>query len=54
MSIKFVPEIIHSKKKNEDFYVIRVGLFDGDSLVKKSEPILWLTKEIYDKFLATK
>lgn len=54
MSIKFFPDIIHSNKKNEDFYVIRVGLFDGETLVKKSEPILWLTKEMYDKFLTSK
>lgn len=49
MKIHFIKEIIHSKKKDKDFYVVRYALVDkNDNVVAKSDPLIWITKEIYD------
>lgn len=48
MKIGFTKEILHSTKKNEDFYVVRLVLFDNSNVLVKSRPLLWLTKEQYD------
>ena len=34
MSIKFVPEIIHSNKKNEDFYSYNIMVYENLSKLK--------------------
>lgn len=38
------------KKTNqeEDFYVVRLGLVENGKVIRKSEPLIWLTKEQYD------
>ena len=41
-----------SKKTNErkTFYVIRPCLVEGDVIIVKGQPILWLTQEQFDKY----
>jgi hypothetical protein len=42
-------------KVEKDFYVVRFALLDNDKkTIKKSEPILWLTKEQYDTLKSSK
>ena len=49
MKIKFTKEVLHSSKKDKDYYIVRYVLVDkNDSICAKSSPILWLTKEQYD------
>ena len=49
MKIVFVKEIIHSNKKNQDFYVIRYALInEKKETITKSEPLLWVSKDVYD------
>lgn len=49
MKIKFTKEVLHSSKKDKDFYVVRYVLVDNkDNILVKSSPILWLTKEQYE------
>ena len=49
VKIIFVKEIIHSTKKDKDFYVVRYALVDeSKNIIAKSEPIFWLSKENYD------
>lgn len=54
MKVSYVYEILHSNKKNTDFYVVRLALFENGEVVRKSEPLIWLTKEQYDKLTSTK
>lgn len=49
MKINYTFEILHSNKKNEDFYVVRLALTDNGEILRKSQPILWITKEQYEK-----
>lgn len=49
LKIVFIKEILHSNKKDKDFYVVRYALIDEKkNVVSKSEPLLWVTKEVYD------
>ena len=49
MKIIFLKEIIHSNKKDKDFFVVRYALVDeSKNIIAKSEPIFWLSKENYD------
>lgn len=50
MKITFVKEIIHSTKKDTDFYAVRLVLLDskGNIISKSKDVSLWLTKEQYD------
>lgn len=49
MKIHFIKEIIHSNKKDKDYYVVRYALVDDKkNIVAKSDPLLWITKEVYD------
>ena len=49
MKIVFVKEVIHSTKKNQDYYVVRYALVDDKkNILTKSDPLLWLSKEVYD------
>lgn len=49
MKIVFIKETFHSDKQQKDFYVVRYALIDKDKkMVAKSQPLLWLTKEIYE------
>lgn len=49
MKIVFIKETIHSNKKNKDYYVVRYALIDDKkNIIVKSDPLLWLSKEVYD------
>lgn len=50
MSIVFVPEKFHSEKKNQDFYVVKIAYAKDGIVLRKSQPILWLTAEQYEDF----
>ena len=54
MKVTFVYEILHSNKKNQDFYVVRLGIVENGEVIRKSEPLVWLTKEQYEKLSSTK
>lgn len=49
VKITYTFEILHSNKKNEDFYVVRLALTENGLILRKSQPILWITKEQYEK-----
>ena len=49
MKINYTFEILHSNKKNEDFYIVRLALTENGEILRKSQPILWITKEQYEK-----
>ena len=49
MKIIFIKETFHSDKKNKDYYVVRYALIDDNkNIIVKSDPLLWLTKQVYD------
>ena len=49
MKIVFVKETIHSNKNNKDYFIVRYALVDDKkNIICKSQPLLWLTKEIYE------
>lgn len=49
MKIVFIKESFHSDKKNKDYYVVRYALIDDKkNIIVKSDPLLWLSKEVYD------
>lgn len=49
MKIVFIKETFHSDKKQRDYYVVRYALVnDKKEVVAKSDPLLWLTKEVYE------
>lgn len=49
MKIIFIKETFHSDKKQRDYYVVRYALIDDKkNILVKSDPLLWLTKEIYE------
>lgn len=48
MKIVFRKEIIHSSKKDKDFYIVRICLIQNDTILAQSNPLLWLKKEDYD------
>ena len=54
MKLNYSFEIIHSNKKNEDFYVVRLALVENGVILNKSQPILWITKEQYEKLSSQK
>lgn len=54
MSIVFIPETFHSDKNDKDYFVIRIGLQKDGIIIRKSSPILWLTKEQYEDYTASK
>lgn len=54
MKVTFIYEILHSSKKNEDFYVVRLALVDKGETIRKSQPLIWLTKEQYDTLTSSK
>lgn len=50
MKIIFIKEILHSSKKDKDFFIVRYALIDEKkNILAKSEPILWVSQEVYDK-----
>lgn len=49
MKISYTYEILHSNKKNEDFFVVRLALVENGEILKKSIPLLWITREQYEK-----
>lgn len=59
MKVDFILDTFHgkSKKTNEekDFYVVRFALLDDNKKpLKKSEPLLWLTKEQFEQLKLSK
>lgn len=54
MKVSFIYEILHSNKKNMDFYVVRLAVSENGEVIRKSEPLIWLTKEQYEKLSSTK
>ena len=54
MQLNYTFEILHSSKKNEDFYVVRLALIEKGEILRKSQPILWITKEQYEKLSSQK
>lgn len=49
MKIMFIKEIIHSTKKDKDYYVVRYALIDEKkNILAKSDPLIWISKEVYD------
>lgn len=49
MKIKTIKETFHSDKKNKDYYVVRYVLVDEKGeVIAKSQPVFWITKEIYE------
>lgn len=54
MQLNYTFEILHSNKKNEDFYVVRLALTEKGEILRKSQPILWITKEQYEKLSSQK
>lgn len=44
-----------SKKTNkeEDFFVVRLGLIENGNVIRKSQPLIWLTKEQYDILISS-
>lgn len=49
MKIVFIKETFHSDKKQKDYFVVRYALVDKDkNIIVKSDPLLWLTKEVYE------
>lgn len=52
MKYVYVPVMIHSTKKDKDFFFIRVELRDeSDKVISQSEPILWIEEDTYKKLL---
>ena len=54
MQLNYTFEVIHSTKRNEDFYVVRLALIEKGEILRKSQPILWITKEQYEKLSSQK
>lgn len=54
MQLNYTFEILHSTKKNEDFYVVRLALIEKGEILRKSQPLLWITKEQYEKLSSQK
>lgn len=54
MQINYTFEVLHSSKRNEDFYVVRLALIEKGEILRKSQPILWITKEQYEKLSSQK
>lgn len=50
VKLVYIKEILHSNKKDTDFYIIRIALQENGVIVAKSHPILWLTREQFDKY----
>lgn len=54
MKCTFIYEVLHSNKRDEDFYVVRLAIKDGDEIVRKSKALIWLTKEQYENLTSSK
>lgn len=54
MVLNYTFEVLHSSKKNEDFYVVRLALIEKGEILRKSQPILWITKEQYETLSSKK
>lgn len=52
---KFMVDTFHgtSKKTKEekDFFVVRLALYKDNTLIRKGEPLIWLTEEQYKDYL---
>lgn len=54
--MKFVYHyyMVHSKKKNQDYYYVSLDLVDDNgALLSKGSPILWITEDQYNKLMQT-
>lgn len=55
MKFNFITEKLHSNKKNQDFYAVKLALTDKDNKVlQKSQVIMWLSKEQYESLNSQK
>ena len=58
MKVTFVYDYFTgiSKKTNkkEDYYVVRLAVVENGNIIRKSKPLIWLTKEQYDVLSSTK
>jgi len=54
LQLNYTFEVLHSSKKNQDFYVVRLALIEKGEILRKSQPILWITKEQYEKLSSQK
>lgn len=50
MKLVYIKEILHSNKKNQDYYVLKLALEENGVIIAKSQPVIWLTKEQFDKY----
>lgn len=53
--MKFVYHyyMVHSKKRNQDYYYVSLDLVDENGVLKfKGSPILWIDKDTYDKLMS--
>lgn len=54
MSFVYHYYMVHSKKKDTDYYYVSLDLVDDNGvLLSKGSPILWITKEQYEKLLTS-
>lgn len=54
--MKFVYHyyMIHSKKKDQDYYYVSLDLVNENGvLIAKGSPILWIDKDVYEKLMTT-
>lgn len=54
MKLQFVPEKLHSNKKNEDYYCVKLAVVNDKQILQKSPVIMWITKEQYESLLSSK
>lgn len=55
MKIIFLPEKLHSNKKNEDYYCVKLGVCDDkNNILQKSNVLMWITKEQYENLISSK
>lgn len=54
MKLQFVPEKLHSNKKNEDYYCVKLAVVNDKQILQKSNVLMWITKEQYEQLLSTK
>ena len=55
LKFNFITEKLHSNKKNQDFYAVKLALTDKDNkILQKSQVIMWLSKEQYESLNSQK
>lgn len=54
LKLQFVPEKLHSNKKGQDFYCVKLAVIKDDKVLQKSNVIMWLSKEQFDELTSQK